>query len=218
MSWPASRPLVWSQSVGVLATTSALSPRVSSMPVTRSSSEGLPRTPCSTAIVAPSGRFSASQVPASLPPARLSVATTEVLPSQSGMSLSISTTGNPGVDSLLQLFGDVRAGGRDRDRVHVLRDHRLDRGDDPFVVGAALALGEDDFGPRLVGVPLLGGIDHDVVEVDGELRDKPDGQHIICAVRRSVCRARARGQQQCNTLRWRQRASVRCSSSLSLQS
>ena len=43
----------------------------------------------------PSGRFSFSHVPASWPPAKLSVATTAVLPSQSGMSLSIRTTGMP---------------------------------------------------------------------------------------------------------------------------
>ena len=67
-------------------------PRLCTIPFTLASSEGLPSTPCKMAILEPGGRCAAIQVPASLPPARLSVATTEDLPVQSGMSLSISTT------------------------------------------------------------------------------------------------------------------------------
>ncbi len=48
--------------------------------------------PCRTPIFPPGLRLAASQVPASLPPCRLSVATTGDLPFQSGMSLSIRTT------------------------------------------------------------------------------------------------------------------------------
>ena len=78
------------------------------------------------------------------------MATTAVLPSQSGMSLSIEDDLDARVDGLLQLVLDVRAGRGDGDRLDALGDHRLDRGDLALVVGAALALGEDDLGVRVV--------------------------------------------------------------------
>ena len=51
MSCAASKPLVWSQSVGSEATISNSSPRPSTKPVTRSSSDGAPATPSRTATV-----------------------------------------------------------------------------------------------------------------------------------------------------------------------
>ena len=61
----------------------------------------------------------------------------------------------PCVDGLLQRVLHVRAGRRDRDRLHPLGHHRLDGGDLALVVGAALALGEDELDLGMVVVPLL---------------------------------------------------------------
>ena len=82
-------------------------------------------------------------LPASTPPARLSVATSDVLPSQPGNVVVDEDHLDATVDSLLQRVLHVGARRRDDDRLHALGDHRLDRGDLTLVVGAAGALGED---------------------------------------------------------------------------
>ena len=122
----------------------------------------------------PAFRWSFSHCPASLPPARLSVATTDDLPSQSGMSLSTSTTLIPLSTAFCSsplTFGLV---GVMAIAFTPCDDHGLDERDLAFVVGAALALAEDDLDVGVVLVPRLHGVDHRVVEVDRELRDEPD--------------------------------------------
>ena len=166
------------------------------MPVTRSSREGLPSTPWRTAILAPSGRFSASHSPASTPPALLSVATTEVLPSQSGMSLSTRITTIPASTAFCRSSCTFGLVGVIDDRVDLLGHERLDGSDLALVVGAALALRVENLGPVLAGIPLLGRVDHDVVEVDRELRDQPDREGVVAAVARCLRLRRRSGRRR----------------------
>jgi hypothetical protein len=50
--------------------------------------------------------------------------------------------------------------------------------DHALVVGAALALAEQDLDVGVLGVVLLHRVDHDVVEVDRELRDETDLERL----------------------------------------
>ena len=72
------------------------------MPVTRASRAGTPGTPSRMPSVSPAFSFVARNLPASTPPLKLFVATTDVLPFHEGMSLSISTILTPAFRALLR--------------------------------------------------------------------------------------------------------------------
>ena len=96
--WAAAAPLVWSQSVSSFETTLILlfsAPSPLSIPFTRSSRAGTPGTPSRIPSVSPAFSLPASHFPASTPPFRLFVATTDVFLVHEGRSLSISTTLTP---------------------------------------------------------------------------------------------------------------------------
>ena len=110
------------------------------MPLTRASRAGTPGTPWRMPSVSPAFSFVARNLPARTPPLKLFVATTDVLPFHDGMSLSISTTLTPCFLGLVERRHHRCAGRRDRNALHTLGDHVLDRRDLAGIVGAALAL------------------------------------------------------------------------------
>src|ERR687887_257490 len=154
-------PLFWSQSVGALPTILIPDePRPCSMPFTRSSSAGTPGTPCRTAIVAPCLSCLARNWPASTPPLRLSVATTEDFLLQSGRSLSMSTTFTPLATAASS--AGITAG----------------------VVGGRVANADRDRGARGRGIPLLRRGLHRQIEVDRELHDEAELHRLLAGGRR----------------------------------
>jgi hypothetical protein len=107
MSWAALRPLSCAQSVSSFDTTLIWlfsEPRPASMPLTRASSAGTPGTPSRMPSVSPALSLVDRYLPASMPPFRLSVATTDVFLFQAGMSLSMSTTLTPFLIALSSSF------------------------------------------------------------------------------------------------------------------
>ena len=92
------------------------------------------------------------------------------------------------------------------DALHALRDHRLDGRDLAFIVGAALALGEDHLDVGMIRRPGLGGVDHGVEEVDRELGDEPE----LDLVARRACRSAPRRWRSA-PLRWGSGSSPRSS-------
>ena len=61
---------------------------------------------------------------------------------------------HPGLDRGVEGRLDLRAGRRDRDALHALRDHRLDDRDLAFMVVARLALAGDQFDVGMLPRPI----------------------------------------------------------------
>ena len=139
----------------------------------------------------------AMYLPASTPPLKLFVATTDDLPFQVGMSLSIRTIFTPALIAFLSAGTTAGLVGAIAIPLTPGGDHVLDRRDLAGVVGRALTLREHDLRSRRRLVELLRAVLEREVEADRELRDHSELDDAV--------RVRRTGRPRCRTAAARRR-------------